>query len=72
MKLDDPNIKIMTLKSVKGLEFPAVAIAGLLPSYPGAPPAGAPEEHIRSWSRMAGALYVAMTRAKDSYWKIVE
>lgn len=72
VQLKDPSIKVMTLKSAKGLEFPVVALAGLRPDYPGRPPVDAPEDHLREWEQNGQrTLYVAMTRALDALLVLV-
>lgn len=56
-------VKVITLKSAKGLEFPIVALAGFVGSrYPLLPP-GADEEQAEILARERRTMFVAMTRA---------
>lgn len=72
INLDAPGIKILTMKSAKGLEFPVVAIAGLATNYPGYLPVDAPDEYVREWlQNEQRTLYVAMTRAMDALLLLV-
>jgi superfamily I DNA/RNA helicase/mRNA-degrading endonuclease RelE of RelBE toxin-antitoxin system len=56
-------IKVLPLKSAKGLEFPIVAVAGLWPPYPYMPPNAMKGERDERLSIERRTLYVAMTRA---------
>ena len=57
-------VKVITLKSAKGLEFPVVAIAGFLgDSYPFIPAGASPEERDELLGRERRTLFVGMTRA---------
>jgi superfamily I DNA/RNA helicase/mRNA-degrading endonuclease RelE of RelBE toxin-antitoxin system len=64
LDLREPVVKVLTLHSAKGLEFPMVVLAGLRPgTYPTLESSGAPEvfeEALRNHRRL---LYVGMTRA---------
>ena len=64
LDLDSPCVKVLTLKSAKGLEFPIVAIAGLLdnpaPGVPGRSDAAARQEALLRERR---TMFVGMTRA---------
>lgn len=62
LDLKKPGVKVLTLKSAKGLEFPIVAIAGFLDEpYPNwTPPVE--ENRIELLSRERRTMYVAMTR----------
>lgn len=64
LDLKKPVIKVLTLKSAKGLEFPIVAVAGFVDtSYPRMP-SDLPEEAVQErLSEERRTLYVAMTRA---------
>ncbi|MFT4040457.1 MAG: AAA family ATPase [Thermomicrobiales bacterium] len=67
IRLDSPDIKVVTLQSAKGLEFPIVALAGFPPKYPEPFPPGATEEEVEErLLRSRRTLYVGMTRAMDS------
>lgn len=57
-----PGVKVLTMHSAKGLEFPVVAIAEVNEDYlPGRPFAGGdPEDHVARQHRL---LFVAATRA---------
>jgi superfamily I DNA/RNA helicase len=56
-------VKVITLKSAKGLEFPFVGIAGFEPPYPYVKP-GMPEEEVQERvTQERRTLFVAMTRA---------
>jgi len=64
LDLDAPVVKLLTLHSAKGLEFPIVAIPfvedGLLPRSLGAAPSEDMEEHLAAERRL---LFVGCTRA---------
>lgn len=64
LDLNRQGVKVLTLKSAKGLEFPITAIAGFLDaSYPTLPK-GTPEEEITEClARERRTLFVGMTRA---------
>jgi superfamily I DNA/RNA helicase len=70
--LEAPVIKVVTMHSAKGLEFPIVAVAGLGASYPSPAPSGATEDQIEEAQQLGRrALYVAMTRAMDRLLVVV-
>lgn len=64
LDLNQQVVKILTLKSAKGLEFPIVAIAGFLDTTYPAIAKGTPEsETIEILARERRSLFVGMTRA---------
>ena len=64
LNLAQPGIKIMTLKSSKGLEFPIVALAGFASSdYPIIPAGATPDERDEILARERRTMFVGMTRA---------
>jgi superfamily I DNA/RNA helicase len=64
LELDAPCVKVLTLKSAKGLEFPIVTIAGLLDDpEPGVPRRGDAEERLEALRRERRTVFVGMTRA---------
>lgn len=64
LDLRAPCVKVMTLKSAKGLEFPIVTLAGFGDApYPFFPSALTPEEKEERLAQERRTLYVAMTRA---------
>jgi superfamily I DNA/RNA helicase len=64
LDLEHKAVKVITLKSAKGLEFPVVAIAGFVNgAVPGIPRDAAEEELEEALRRERRTLYVAMTRA---------
>jgi superfamily I DNA/RNA helicase len=67
LDLEEPVVKVITLQSAKGLEFPVVAVAGFADGLPqaGGPGAGE-EESEEGLARQRGLLFVAMTRAMRS------
>ncbi|MEZ4563755.1 MAG: UvrD-helicase domain-containing protein [Thermomicrobiales bacterium] len=67
IRLDSPEIKVVPLKSAKGLEFPVVVLAGLSPRFPGPYPVNATDDQIQEIQlREQRTLYVGMTRAMES------
>ena len=56
-------LKVITLKSAKGLEFPAVAIAGFDQPYPYVRPGTSEEEKAERLAQERRTLFVGMTRA---------
>jgi superfamily I DNA/RNA helicase/mRNA-degrading endonuclease RelE of RelBE toxin-antitoxin system len=59
-----PAVKVIPMKSAKGLEFPIVAVAGISPTYvPGVESTADAEELTEQINRERRSLYVAMTRA---------
>ena len=72
LDLERKGVKLLTLKSAKGLEFPIVAVAGFLDgAYPHYRPSldEAAREEIRGRERRT--LYVAMTRAMRALLVVV-
>lgn len=64
LDLSSPGVKVITLKSAKGLEFPVVALAGFLSGrYPVLPDSGTPEEKDEALLVERRTMFVAMTRA---------
>ena len=67
LELESPGVKVLTLHSAKGLEFPVVAIAGFLDSgLPGAGIEGGPAEWNETFGKHRRTMYVGMTRAMRS------
>ena len=65
-KINKPVVKIITLKSAKGLEFPIVALAGFIDGAFPVIPKGTPEEAVEEiMTRERRTLYVGMTRARE-------
>lgn len=73
LDLERPGIKIMTLSSSKGLEFPVVALAGFLNSrsYGYLPPTVAQEERAETFGQRRRTIFVGMTRAMRSLLVII-
>jgi superfamily I DNA/RNA helicase/mRNA-degrading endonuclease RelE of RelBE toxin-antitoxin system len=67
LDLESPTVKVMNLKSAKGLEFPIVALAGFVenPQF-GVRFEGEPEEREERLSRERRTMFVGMTRAMRS------
>lgn len=64
LDLEHKAVKVITLKSAKGLEFPVVALAGFVRGpLPGVPKGVSAEELEESLARERRTMYVAMTRA---------
>ena len=64
LNLAQAGIKIMTLRSSKGLEFPIVALAGFKPhNYPAIPDGATSDERDELLSRERRTMFVGMTRA---------
>ncbi len=64
LNLTHSGIKVLTLSSAKGLEFPIVALAGLLSAnYPFIPRTASEDERAEILARERRTLYVGMTRA---------
>jgi superfamily I DNA/RNA helicase/mRNA-degrading endonuclease RelE of RelBE toxin-antitoxin system len=65
LDLERPGIKVMTLSSSKGLEFPVVALAGFLSnaSYGYLPPTILEEERSETFEQRRRTIFVGMTRA---------
>jgi superfamily I DNA/RNA helicase len=56
-------VKVVTLKSAKGLEFPSVAVAGFEDPYPYFKTDALPEERVERVTQEKRTLFVGMTRA---------
>ena len=63
LDLGAQSVKVITLKSAKGLEFPSVAIAGFEQSYPYLRPGMSDEERAERTAQERRTLFVGMTRA---------
>jgi superfamily I DNA/RNA helicase len=64
LDLERRAVKVLTLKSVKGLEFPMVAIAGFVAHPEAGKPRNGLEEETAEWlARERRTLFVGMTRA---------
>ena len=57
------GVKVLPLKSAKGLEFPVVAVAGLGAPYPFVPSGANQRQREKRLLLERRTLYVAMTRA---------
>lgn len=72
LDLNRRGVKVLTLKSAKGLEFPIVAIAGFLDaSFPYMPKDTPPEAQAEILAQERRTLFVAMTRAMRALLLIV-
>jgi superfamily I DNA/RNA helicase len=72
LNLAQPGIKILPLKSSKGLEFPIVALAGFAHhTYPIMPNGATPEERDEILARERRTIFVGMTRAMRALLIIV-
>jgi superfamily I DNA/RNA helicase len=70
--LEKSVVKVITLQSAKGLEFPVVAVAGFIDGLPPAGGRGAGEEETEeALARQRRLLFVAMTRAMRSLLVVV-
>lgn len=64
LDLREPAVKVLTLHSAKGLEFPMVVLAGLRPgTYPAPDGYDSPEAFEEAMRHHRRLLYVGMTRA---------
>ncbi len=64
LNLTRPGVKVLTLSSSKGLEFPIVALAGFVGSgYPYIPAGASDDERTEQLSRERRTMFVGMTRA---------
>jgi superfamily I DNA/RNA helicase len=63
LDLQEKVVKVLTLKSAKGLEFPIVALAGFLGGYPPVRPNCDEDEIQEILARERRTLFVGMTRA---------
>jgi superfamily I DNA/RNA helicase len=71
LDLGRKGIKLLTLKSAKGLEFPVVALAGFPPMYPPLRTDMSVEQREEVLVRERRALFVGMTRAMRALLVIV-
>lgn len=72
LDLKQPGVKVLTLKSAKGLEFPIVALAGFVGSnYPIVAYNASEEERAEVLAQERRNLFVGMTRAMRSLLVIV-
>ncbi len=72
LDLKKPGIKVLTLKSAKGLEFPIVALAGFIGSrFPYIPDGSSPETIQTILQQERRTLFVGMTRAMRALLVIV-
>lgn len=68
-KLSSPGVKVLTLNSAKGLEFPIVALAGFAGSYyAGIAASSEKEEEL---ARLRRTIFVGMTRAMRALLVVV-
>lgn len=64
LDLRKPGVKVITLQAAKGLEFPAVALAGFGEStFPSIKPDSSPEARVEALARARRTVFVGMTRA---------
>lgn len=67
-----PGVKVITLKSSKGLEFPIVALAGFVgTSYPVIPQHASEEENAEILAQERRNMFVGMTRAMRSLLVVI-
>lgn len=72
LNLARSGIKVLTLSSAKGLEFPIVALAGFLTStYPFFPKGASEDERAELLARERRTIYVGMTRAMRALLVVV-
>lgn len=74
LDLQRPVVKVITLKSAKGLEFPVVALAGFVglgPGWPPVPQDAPPEAADEVLAQERRTLFVAMTRAMRALLVVV-
>jgi len=61
--LEKPVVKVITLQSAKGLEFPVVAVAGFIDAFQHGAKGADAEETEEALARQRRTMFVAMTRA---------
>ncbi|CAA9542475.1 MAG: ATP-dependent DNA helicase UvrD/PcrA [uncultured Thermomicrobiales bacterium] len=71
LDLSAPSVKITTLHSAKGLEFPIVALVGLHIELPPSIQRLAEAEAAEEWQKRRRIVYVGMTRAMRSLLVLV-
>ncbi len=65
-------VKVMALRTAKGLEFPVVAIAGFpVGDWPAVPDGQPPEERLEQLNRERRTIFVGMTRAMRGLLMVV-
>jgi superfamily I DNA/RNA helicase/mRNA-degrading endonuclease RelE of RelBE toxin-antitoxin system len=63
LDLNAQVVKVITMKSAKGLEFPFVGLAGFEHAYPFIKPGTSEEERTERYAQERRTLFVGMTRA---------
>jgi len=72
LNLTRPGVKVLTLNSSKGLEFPIVALAGFVNSnYPVIPAGASDDERRELLARERRTMFVGMTRAMRALLVVV-
>ncbi|WP_442580321.1 UvrD-helicase domain-containing protein [Mesorhizobium sp. ASY16-5R] len=71
LDVEAPGVKVLPLRSAKGLEFPIVALAGFWPPYPSMPANAGKREREERLLLERRALFVGMTRAMRALLVIV-
>lgn len=72
LDLSKRSVKVLTLKSSKGLEFPVVALAGLIDTtYPIISPNASEDEREEILARERRTMFVGMTRAMRALLVVV-
>lgn len=72
LDLAKPGVKVMTLKSCKGLEFPVVALAGFGDGpWPVVAPDATPDDRAEQLARERRTVFVGMTRAMRALLVVV-
>lgn len=72
LNLSRPGVKVLTLNAAKGLEFPIVALAGLVSSsYPIIPHGASEDERNELLARERRTMFVGMTRAMRALLVVV-
>ena len=73
LNLSRPGVKVLTLKSAKGLEFPIVALSGFINSgwYGNGPANVGAEEREEFLATDRRTMFVGMTRAMRALWVVI-